>query len=356
MVQPVFFEAPDNGTDDVDENHRDASRVIVLKEKSSSGRLSDFIIRQMVHQCDGKVDPALHFYVCIENSTHLPTVWAAMGLNATLMRLRTVDSTFFLGNNLTQQQNTFITLFQPATLHSQNAPTPQELFSRVGAQSNNLCKNVDGLVSCLNPYLSACFPDGESDNDVPEQSKTLVKFQNQTGMDGASSIVTDTPDSSNTTTTSSDDEKENNSDGSFFAIPFLQTQSQIFPLLQQAFSILCSNQAIPFKGLIDSTLCLLRSVDQADLSCRTSCQNVPMEPASSNTNATPMSSFTKTDAQTCSALQDCVECQLENASETCGPAVANTIQTVLQFYLNALQCYPDANVNSIRPPFNAGVL
>ena len=51
---------------------------MLFQQKTRTGLLSDFIIDQMVDQCDGDIGPAVSFYGCIENTTQLPTVWAAM--------------------------------------------------------------------------------------------------------------------------------------------------------------------------------------------------------------------------------------------------------------------------------------
>ena len=63
----------------------------LVKGNTQSGLMADFIIDQMVNQCSGCIDPAIAFYTCIERIPRLPTTWAMLGLNATQMRIKTVE-------------------------------------------------------------------------------------------------------------------------------------------------------------------------------------------------------------------------------------------------------------------------
>jgi len=329
----------------------------------------------MVDQCGGSTDPAVQFYGCIENTTQLPAVWAAMGLNATLMRLRTVDSFIFIGHNMTEleDKNTFVTMMQADTDNSSDTnntgPSMMDLFSTIGAQSESLCGNVDGLMACLNPYLSACFPDAESDNDLAPQKQSrkkraIAQANDEDKMSAATgddeTAVTDAPDAESST--DSDEDDDDDTMQSFFMIPYLETQSQIFPALQQAFSAACSNRAEPLKGFIDNVPCLIQSMNQGASSCQ-ACDIPPTDDSSTDddTNSTSSSvaqpsAGSGPDLQTCSALRDCAECQLDLVAQTCGQEVANNIQTVLQIYFNALQCFPSNSGNTVRAPFNVHVL
>ncbi|OQV20068.1 hypothetical protein BV898_05862 [Hypsibius exemplaris] len=317
--------------------------LVIRRDNTKIDMLSNFVIQRMVDQCSGDIDPAIQFYGCIENTTDLPSVWARMGLNATFLRLRTVETYLIAQSNVTKDQNTFVSFIQDVPADSQGNTTLLGIFQTVGNQADNLCGNVDGLLSCLNPYLSACFPDADVNNNLQQMG---AMFNPSVSGPVAPSQAA-----------SAQQQNDKDDDDFFFLIPYLETQAQIFPLLQQGFATVCSNQAVPLKGLIDDMPCLFRSVDQASTSCAAACQAPPSLSNNTNSNvAIPAGS--PIDPFTCNIMRDCAECQLDTVVQTCGQDLAELLHSLVQAYFNALQCFPNRNPNqnSVRAPFNVGML
>jgi len=322
-------------------------------ETSKIGYLADFFRDQMVDQCNGCIDPAVQFYGCIEKMTRLPTCWAIMGLNATVLSYQTVKTMQMHGGKVTEEQDASLSVVKDGIDYGNR--TLKHLFDTIGTESDNLCMNglsEDGLLACLNPYLEACFPDSDSGN----------LLQQQTAPASSSTPTAMIPDVEGRQVSSDDDATpvpgDNNPD-TFFMIPFLETQSQIYPLLQQTLVSVCNDHAKSLKSLIKSIPCLMKSVNQGQKSCGAvceKCKGVAVNESLSTTTSAPEVGGGPLDPLICSALKDCIECQVDLADQTCGIEVADVLHHIVKIYFNTLQCFPGTNGDTIRPPFNVAIL
>jgi hypothetical protein len=349
---------------------------ILISQNSVTGLLENMIARTMLKQCDNQAQPALDFYECLENTTDLPKVWSSMGLNATLLRIKTIDMTTLTGANITERKDVFVTFSD--TNPDDKVVTMQDLLKLVSAQTPEFCRNIDSLLNCLDPYLATCFPESPSSNNVNAQnddqnqdlsmSVPAGQLQNQqstteNSLLQSTTLVPDSDASSNDTDSTQDqgvDQTQDSTDDmddmdlSFFGLPMMYTQREITYFIRQTFGMLCDNNAQTFNVLINSVPCLMSTIGQQNCEKADDAVNT-IQSLMENSNSTSIDP----NPDICGAMKNAAECHLDLADESCGQDVANIGQSIYQYYFDSISCM-DApgsnNVVNVRQPFNQMIL